>query len=68
MSSFKGYKDTVETLLEHDANVNNKTKTGATSLSLACKNNHIDVVKLLLQKNASPDEIVDVSNSILFNL
>ena len=50
-----GYKETVELLLQYDANVNSKTISGDTGLILAAKRHwlsHKDVAELLLEYNA----------------
>ncbi|ETO22659.1 hypothetical protein RFI_14534 [Reticulomyxa filosa] len=53
LASTKGYAEIVEVLLEFDPEVNAKTSFGhATALLQAVSNEHIDCVKLLLQKGA----------------
>jgi ankyrin repeat protein len=47
-----GYADVVKTLLDHGANVNNKSDDGTTALKLALQFNHSDIVALLRAKGA----------------
>ena len=42
----------VERLLENGANVNQKTNDGTTSLYIALRNNHSDIIRLLINKGA----------------
>ena len=55
VASFFGCAKSVKKLLEYHANINHQTYTyGSTPLLCACLTNKIDVVEILLSKNADP--------------
>ena len=56
MAASRGYKKTVEFLLEKGAEVDQKTPEGITALMLAAKNGHGEVVGVLLSAGASLEE------------
>lgn len=47
-----GYLDVASTLIIYGANVNDADRTGMTPLHVACKNNFLELVRLLLNENA----------------
>ena len=51
----EGLRDVVLSLLADGYNVNEKDEEGLTPLLRASKNNHLEVVRLLLANNADPD-------------
>uniref|UniRef100_A0A8C3NLQ9 Uncharacterized protein n=1 Tax=Geospiza parvula TaxID=87175 RepID=A0A8C3NLQ9_GEOPR len=62
VASHYGNIKLVKFLLQHQADVNAKTKLGYTPLHQAAQQGHTDVVTLLLKHGASPNEISTVSN------
>ncbi len=54
-ASFLGYKNSVEILLENNANPNIQNKLGFTPLYAAAQERHGDIVKLLLHYDADPN-------------
>ena len=53
---YRGYKEIVEILLNHNANVNHIARNSWNSLIYACRyNNNKDVVELLLNYNIDID-------------
>ena len=52
MFFFLGHSDVADLLLQRSANRDCRTKTGITSLFQACRENHVDIVELLLEHGA----------------
>ena len=50
-ASGKGALDVVDLLIKYKADVNLSDASGNNSLIVACKNGHLDVVELLLQRS-----------------
>ena len=50
LASERGCTDFVRLLIEHKANVNQRDTSGNLPLSVACRNGHLDVVELLLER------------------
>ena len=77
MAAGKGHEEVVRLLLDEDANVNppgpsypfrqqfGESKSFATPLHAAAKNNHLDVLKLLLERGADPNIPNDDENTAL---
>lgn len=49
-ASVKGCLDIVELLIKYEVDVNKRDTNGDTPLMSACRNGHLDVVELLLEK------------------
>lgn len=62
----KSRKDTVIWLITNGANINRQDFRGNTPLHIACVNNDVEVVKILLNRNADPT-ITDLANSKPFD-
>ena len=50
LASEKGSHDLVDLFIKYKANVNQKDRHGNTPLIAACKNGHLDIAQLLLQR------------------
>ena len=54
-ASSKGYQDIVELCLNYNCDLNITDEFGWTALTLACVNDHVNIVELLLNAGASPN-------------
>ncbi|KAF6083677.1 ankyrin 1 [Phyllostomus discolor] len=61
VASHYGNIKLVKFLLQHQADVNAKTKLGYSPLHQAAQQGHTDIVTLLLKNGASPNEVSSVS-------